>query len=109
MDAAKKEETKMDKTMEEQWRDLSEHILTDVQDWRKSHPKATFSEIEEEVHSRMSRLEAQLLEATVQESPSRSLEWNEPARTAKLSGLSEPVTGQRQTPTHLARGWRPAN
>jgi len=28
----KKEEAKMDKTMEDQWRDLSEHILTDIQD-----------------------------------------------------------------------------
>jgi rubrerythrin len=74
MSPTKKEETDMDKTMGDQWRELSEHILREVQTWRKNHPKATFREIEEEVHSRMSRLEAQLLEAAVQESPSR--DWS---------------------------------
>jgi hypothetical protein len=72
MRATHKQETEMDTTPEEHWRELSEHILTDVKEWRRSHPKATFSEIEDEVHARMSRLEAQLLEATVQESKSRA-------------------------------------
>jgi hypothetical protein len=106
MDAAKKEETKMDKTMEEQWRDLSEHILTDIQDWRKSHPKATFSEIEEEVHSRMSRLEAQLLEATVQESPSRSWSGMSPQERPGCPVCRSPLQarGKRQRTLQGAGG-----
>jgi len=62
----------MDKTPEDHWRDLSEHILTEISQWRTSHPKATLQEIEAEVHRRMSRLEAQLIQDTAQQSPSRA-------------------------------------
>ncbi len=58
----------MDKAPEDSWRDLSELILTEMKEWRQRHPKATFREIEDEVHSRMSRLEAQLIQDTVQHS-----------------------------------------
>ncbi|GCE10943.1 hypothetical protein KTT_29850 [Tengunoibacter tsumagoiensis] len=49
---------------EEQWQELSTRILTDIREWRRSHPKATLAEIEEEVHRRMSQLEAQVIEDT---------------------------------------------
>jgi len=62
----------MDKTPEEHWRELSEQILTDVKEWRRSHPKVTLREIEDEVHARMSRLEAQLIQETAQQSTSRT-------------------------------------
>jgi hypothetical protein len=62
----------MEKASEEHWRELSENILTDVKEWRRSHPKATFREIEDEVHARLSRLEAQMIQDTAQESPSRA-------------------------------------
>ena len=51
----------MDQASEEHWRELSEHILTDITEWRRSHPKATLREIEDEVHARISGLEAQLI------------------------------------------------
>jgi len=51
----------MNKTTEGYWRELSEQILTDIKEWRRNHPQATFREIEDEVHERMSRLEAQVL------------------------------------------------
>jgi hypothetical protein len=31
----------MDQTPEEQWRELSELILTEMSEWRRNHPKAT--------------------------------------------------------------------
>ena len=62
----------MEKANEDHWRELSEHILTDIKEWRRSHPKATFREIEDEVHKRISRLEAQLIQDTAQESQSRA-------------------------------------
>ena len=62
----------MDKTPEDHWRELSEQILTDITEWRRSHPKATLREIEDEVHRRMSRLEAHLIQQTAQQSPSRA-------------------------------------
>ena len=64
----------MEKATEGHWRELSEQILTDIKEWRRSHPQATFREIEDEVHTRMSRLEAQLIQDTAQESKSR--EWS---------------------------------
>lgn len=56
----------------EEWLNKSEKILRDVKEWRKEHRKATFVEIEAEVHRRMVALEAELLEDAVQESESRS-------------------------------------
>ena len=54
------------------WLTKGAKILSDVKEWRKAHPKATFVEIEDEVHRRMVALEAQLLQDTAQESASRS-------------------------------------
>ena len=64
----------MDEEVERRWRVLSEEILTDLKVWREAHPKATFREIEQAVHERTTRLEAQLLEDTAQASASR--EWS---------------------------------
>ena len=61
----------MDTAPEEQWRDLSEQILRGMKEWRQNHPKATLREIEEEVHSRMRRLEAQMIQDTAQQSTSQ--------------------------------------
>lgn len=61
----------MEKRSKEDWQELSEAILTDIKEWRKAHPKATLREIEDEVHSRMSKLEAQVIEDTAQQSKSR--------------------------------------
>lgn len=58
---------------DEVWLAKSAKILSDVKEWRKAHPKATFVEIEDEVHRRMVQLEAHLLQDAAQESSSR--EW----------------------------------
>jgi RNase P subunit RPR2 len=54
----------MDEAMEKRWRELSEEVLSGMKEWRQAHPKATFREIEEAVHTPMSRLEAQMLQET---------------------------------------------
>ncbi len=64
----------MDEEMDRVWRTLSEEILTDLKAWRLAHPKATFREIEQAVHARTTRLEAQLLQDTAQASANR--EWS---------------------------------
>jgi RNase P subunit RPR2 len=53
------------------WMKKSEEILSDIKEWRQAHPKATFVEIEDEVHKRMMQLEAHLLQEAAQESSSR--------------------------------------
>ena len=63
---------------EQAWREKSLEILTDVKERRRVHPRATYVEIEKEVHRRMMELEAQILQDLAQASPSR--EWG------KLSG-----------------------
>ena len=52
----------MDEAMEKHWRELSEEVLSGMKEWRIAHPEATFREIEEAVHARVSRLEAQMLQ-----------------------------------------------
>ena len=90
----------MEKATEDHWRELSEHILTDIKEWRRSHPKATFREIEDEVHTRMSRLEAQVLQDTAQESKSR--EWS---RTSK----QETKHCLTATESSITSTWTPEN
>jgi hypothetical protein len=58
---------------EQAWLNRSAEILTDIKEWRLAHPKATFVEIEDEVHKRMMQLEAQVLQDATQASTSR--EW----------------------------------
>jgi hypothetical protein len=58
---------------EQALRKLSTEILTDIKEWRRAHPRATYVQIEDEVHKRMMQLEARIIEGAVQESPSR--EW----------------------------------
>src|SRR5487761_780081 len=60
--------------MDEQgWVKKSEEILSDIKEWRRGHPKATFVEIEDEGHRRMLELEARVLQDAAQDSQSR--EW----------------------------------
>jgi hypothetical protein len=63
----------MDEATEKRWRELSEEILSGMKEWRLAHPDATFREIEETVHARMSRMEAQMLQETA--FASRKADW----------------------------------
>src|ERR1700704_3834987 len=47
-------------------------IITNVKEWRRAHPKATYVQIEDEVHQRLMQLEARMIQATAQESASRT-------------------------------------
>jgi predicted RNA-binding Zn-ribbon protein involved in translation (DUF1610 family) len=51
---------------------LSVEILTDITEWRRAHPRATYVEIEDEVHRRMMQLEARIIEKAAETSPSRA-------------------------------------
>ena len=54
-------------------RQMSTEILTEIKEWRRANPRATYVQIEDEVHKRLMQLEARLIEGAIQESPSR--EW----------------------------------
>ena len=72
MHPSKKNKVK-EKMEQDSWLKKSEEILTNVKEWRRAHPKATFVEIEEEIHKRMMQLEAHLLQEAAEASVSR--EW----------------------------------
>ncbi len=52
---------------------MSTQLLMDVKEWRRAHLRATYVEIEDEVHKRIMHLEAQLMQVAASESLSR--EW----------------------------------
>ena len=73
---------------EHAWVQKSQEILSDMKEWRRAHPKATFVEIEDEVQKRMMQLEAQVLQEAAQDRSSR--EWGaalgeEPPRCPKCA------------------------
>jgi hypothetical protein len=68
---------------EHAWQQKSAEILTNITAWRRAHPKATFVEIEAEVHRHLMQLEAQVLQDAAQASESR--EWD------KMSGQAAPL------------------
>src|SRR5512142_2625014 len=93
--------------MDEQDRvEKSQEILGNIKEWRRAHPKATFVEIEEEVHKRMMQLEAQVLQEAVQASSNR--EWRgtpteEHPRCPRVPGSLEST---RDPPAYLTGQWR---
>ena len=68
---------------EHAWLHKGAAILTDIKEWRRVHPTATFVEIEDEIHRRMMELEAQVLQDAAQ--ASASCTWGqEPGQPAPL-------------------------
>lgn len=66
---------------EQAWLRKGAAILTDIKEWRRAHPKATFVEIEDEIHRRMTELEAQVLQDAAQASESR--EWGKSSQPVR--------------------------
>lgn len=44
------------------WHELSEEVMTGMTEWREQHPKATLTEIEDELDERLSKMRARMLE-----------------------------------------------
>jgi YgiT-type zinc finger domain-containing protein len=51
-----------DAERDQQWRTLSEEVMSGLQEWRAAHPRATFAEIEAVVDERLNGLRARMLE-----------------------------------------------
>ncbi len=47
---------------ERQWEALAEEVFVGMKEWRLQHPKATFTEIEQALDARLSRLRTRLLQ-----------------------------------------------
>lgn len=63
-------------------RQMSAEILGSITEWRRANPRATYVQIEDEVHTQLMQLEARVLESAMEESPSR--EWGRGSASAKV-------------------------
>ena len=52
----------MRKDFDQDWRGLSEEVITGMKEWRLQHPRATLTEIETALDERLARLRARMLE-----------------------------------------------
>lgn len=52
----------MRKDFDQDWRALSEEVITGMKEWRLHHPRATLTEIEAALDERLARLRARMLE-----------------------------------------------
>ena len=57
------------------WRELSEQVLGEMQQWRAAHPRATLAEIEAEAEAGIVRLRARLVEEAALASPAQ--DWRD--------------------------------
>ena len=48
--------------MKEKWQELTEAVMTELEEWSLQHPKATLQEIEEELDERWARIRARMLQ-----------------------------------------------
>lgn len=96
----------MEEETDQEWQELSEQILTDVKEWRRAHPKATLREIEEEVHQRMSRLEARVIQDTALASKQRDWSGAPPEQrpTCPVCGTALQARGKRDRHLQAAGG-----
>jgi len=91
----------MNEAFDETWREMSEALLAEIKEWNASHPKATFQELEEALHERLSRLEAQALQASAQARAasewSHTPQWKHP----KCPGCGTPLRARGKQERHL--------
>jgi len=50
------------KDKERLWHELSEEVMSGMIEWREQHPKATLTEIEDELDERLSKMRARMVE-----------------------------------------------
>jgi hypothetical protein len=91
------------KAFERKWAALSEEVFIGMADWRAQHPRATLTEIEVELDSRLARIRARLLEHLAHQSQAAA--WGRAPSTRTL-GAEPPCCPQCGTPLE-ARGRKP--
>ena len=92
----------MKEAFEQTWRAVSEALLEEMKQWQTMHPKAPFQELEQAMHTRMSRLEASVLQEAAQARPTSDWSHAEDARPSPLPGLWNAPAGTRQAHPALA-------
>jgi hypothetical protein len=88
---------------DQQWRELSEEVITGMKEWRLQHPRATLSEIEAALDARLARLRARMLEDAAL--ASAAADWKSAAGAAPVCpACGQPLQARgghpRQLQTH---------
>jgi len=90
------------KEKEEEWRTLSEDVITGMQEWREQHPQATLREIERVLDEQLARLRCRMLQDTAL--ASRAANWRGEAEGEKCPDCGDKLAvrgeHQRQLQTH---------
>jgi uncharacterized protein with PIN domain len=90
--------------LEEKWRKLSEEVIQGTSEWRKSHPKATLREIEEEVDKRLSEMRARMIADTAMKSLNAKWEAGENAAVCQQCGGELLKKGKKKRKLQTSEG-----
>lgn len=83
------------------WRELSEQVLSEMQQWRTAHPRATLAEIEAETEAGIVRLRARMVEETAHASAARDWRAQPPAERPRCPGCGQPLQARGEDTRHL--------
>jgi YgiT-type zinc finger domain-containing protein len=76
------------------WEALAAEVLVGIKDWRTQHPRATFTEIEQELDRELSRLRTRLLEDVALASAATGGVGGRPEATCPTCGGALVARGQ---------------
>jgi YgiT-type zinc finger domain-containing protein len=73
----------------------------EISQWRKAHPRASYQEIEDEVHGQLMQLEAYILKRAAEESPSREWGRHSENEAPPCPHCGKPLSAKGQAPRTL--------
>jgi hypothetical protein len=82
-------------------KELSDHILAEMNAWNASHPKATFLQIEEKARELVSQLEAQLIQESALEREREEWSQGEPGQGPLCPDCQVPLLSRGKRVRHL--------
>ena len=86
----------MTSKLDRHWQELFEAAMTEVAGWREQHLGATFSEIEEELDTRLAQVRTQLLQDLVHRSPNADLRGRQAEERPVCPECGEPLAANGQ-------------
>ena len=90
------------KGKEEEWRAMSEEVITGMKEWREQHPRANLGEIERTLDEQLARMRARMLQDIAL--ASRAANWREEPEGEACPECGEKLVSRgkhtRQLQTH---------
>ena len=86
----------MKEAEKEQWRKMSEEVVSGLSEWRDQNRKATLREIEDEIDKRLSAMRAQMMKDMVMESTSATWDGKEQGVKCPRCGMVLKKKGKKK-------------